>query len=348
MMKIPMSLMASIVTSMMRVFHLRYLVVLLFGGFVQTAAAQTMCVFDLAGNAGPTMQLMRSYALSARKWGVNLNFITYRDELQAVKAFNEKKCEALVATGFATRQYNSYTGSLSAVGAIPSNALARTILGLLASEKLAPDMLQNGYEAVGVYPGGLVYFVVNNRQFNSLDRVQGKRVGVLEIDPPQQRMVSQVGAAPVFMTTANAGVLFQNNTLDILPLPVIAFEPMDIYRTIGKKSGGIIRFPLAFLTMNIIVKPEFFPKNYGEKSRTWFAKESGPLMSMLSKKEADIPEAFWIELSSQEKVNYLRLLRQMRLEFLKNGTFNPKMMALLKRLRCQQEPRSFECPLKDE
>lgn len=347
MMKISLNVSAKNWMSFFETQRIYCLVAVLLAGLMQSASAQTLCVFDLAGNAGQTMQLMRNYALSARKWGVNLNLISYRDELQAVKAFNDGKCEGVVATGFATRQYNSYTGSLSAVGAIPSNALARMILGLLSSEKLAPDMLQNGYEASGVFPGGLIYFVVKNRQFNSLEKVQGKRMGVLEIDPPQQRMVSQIGAVPVYVTTANAGLLFQNNTLDILPLPVAAFEPLDVYRAIGK-TGGIVRFPITFLTMNVIIKPEFFPKNYGAKSRVWFAKESHQLMSLLSKKETDVPQSLWIELSSQEKVNYLRLLRQMRLEFLKNGTFNPKMMGLLKRLRCQQDPRSFECPLKDE
>jgi hypothetical protein len=313
----------------------------------QVNAAQVFCIFDVAGTSGQTMQFIQSYALSAKKWGANLSFVVYRDELQAVNAFKEGKCQGIAATGFATRQFNSYTGSLSAVGAIPSNALARTILGLLASEKLAPDMLQNGYEAVGVFPGGLAYLLVKDRQLNSLEKIQGKRMGVLEIDPPQQRMVAQIGAVPVYVTTANAGLLFQNNTVDILPLPVIAFEPLEVYRSMGK-TGGIVRFPITFLTMSVIIKPEHFPKNYGKQSRTWFARESSQLMNILTKKEADVPASLWIDLSSQEKVNYLRLLRQMRLEFLKNGTFNPKMMGLLKRLRCQQEPRSFECPLKDE
>lgn len=347
MMNIARSIGAKNMMSLLTAQRISCLVVVLLTGLMQTVSAQTLCVFDVAGNAGQTMQLMRNYVLSARKWGVNLNLISYRDELQAVKAFNDGKCEGVIATGFATRQYNNYTGSLSAVGAIPSNALARTILSLLSSEKLSPDMLQNGYEASGVFPGGLVYFVVKNRQLNSLEKIQGKRMGILEVDPPQQRMVAQINAVPVYVTTANAGLLFQNNTVDILPLPVVAFDPLDVYRSMGR-SGGIIRFPITFLTMNMIIKPEFFPKNYGAKSRVWFAKESNQLMSLLSKKETEVPEALWIDLSSQEKVNYLRLLRQMRLEFLKNGTFNPKMMGLLKRLRCQQDPRSFECPLKDE
>jgi hypothetical protein len=41
-------------------------------------------------------------------------------------------------------------------------------------------------------------------------------------------------------------------------------------------------------------------------------------------------------------------MRQMRLEFVANKTYNPKMINLLKKLRCQQDPSSFECSMDGE
>lgn len=309
--------------------------------------AQTACVFDISGTGGDTFALMKDYSLIAKKSGVELTLKAYKNELQAVQDFKSGDCDAVVATGFATRQFNSYTGSINAIGAVPSNAIAKNVLTLMGNPKVAPDMVEEDYEASGSIPLGLVYFVNKDKNTNTLAKVEGKTIGVLAIDPVQRRMAQRVGSKPVDISYDTAAAMFQSGKLDILPAPAMAFSPFELYRAMGNQ-GGIARFPVAFIASNMIIKKSAFPASFGQTSRTWFAAQVPRLMTSIARQEAAVPAKFWFDTPNEDQVGYLRILRQMRMEFVQNKTYNPKMMSLLKKLRCQQDPSSFECSLKGE
>jgi hypothetical protein len=315
--------------------------------FVPTVQAQNLCVYDLGGSSGDITALMKDYVLAAKSWGANLTLKTYKNEAQAVNDFKAGQCAALGATSFSTMEFNNYVGTMSAIGAVPSNAIAKNALLLMGNPKLSAEMVQGAYEAVGVIPIGAAYFVVKDRSINTLAKAEGKRVGVLEVDPAQSRMVQKVGAKPVFITFENAVPKLTNNDIDVLPGPAIAFEPLEVYRAMGPK-GGIARFPISFMTGNIIIKKDDFPAGYGQKSRTWVTAQVPRYLGLIARYEAAVPRGVWFDISNEDKVGYLRIMRQMRIEFVKNKTYNTKMISLLKKLRCQQDPSSFECALSDE
>lgn len=309
--------------------------------------AQTLCVFDLGGSAGDITALMKDYVLAARNWGANVTLKTYKSETQAVKDFKSGTCSALGATSFSTMEFNNYTGTISAIGAVPSNAIAKNVLLLMGNAKLSNEMVEGAYEAAGVVPIGSAYFVMKDRTINTLAKAEGKRVGVLAVDPAQARMLQKVGGKPVFITYDNAVPKLLNNEIDILPAPALAFEPLEVYRAMGAK-GGIARFPISFMTGNLIIKKDEFPAGYGQKSREWMAAQVPRYMNLLARYESSVPSASWFSIPNEDKVGYLRIMRQMRMEFVRNKTYNPKMISLLKKLRCQQDPTNFECSLMDE
>ncbi len=312
-----------------------------------TAHAQNVCVFDIGGNNGDSYRLMQDYVLSAKKWNVSMTLNAYTNEEQAIEDFKSNKCQGVVATAFTTRQLNNFTGSIAAIGAVPSNAIARNVLALMSSPKLATDMLEGDYEAAGIMPLGLVYLANHDRRNDTLAKIGGNKIGVLPIDPVQKRMAAKVGLTPVNISYQNAGALFAARKFDLLPLPAVAFSPFEVYRSVGDK-GGIARFPIAFITNNLIINKTEFPEGFGQSSRVWFNAQSSRLMTNISRAESSVPVKAWYEISAEEKVGYLRLLRQMRIEFVQNKTYNPKMLNLLKKLRCQQDAGSYECVLKDE
>lgn len=41
-------------------------------------------------------------------------------------------------------------------------------------------------------------------------------------------------------------------------------------------------------------------------------------------------------------------MREARLQLIQDGTYDPRMMELLKRVRCKYDPGAAECSLKDE
>ncbi len=310
-------------------------------------AAQTACVFDLLGTAGDSYTMMKDYALAAKGWGADLQLKAYTDERVAAEDFKAGQCDLVSLTGMRGRQFNSFTGSIDAIGAIPSNATAKAVMNLLSNPKLAGDMVSNGYEVAGVVPLGSAFLLVNDRSINTLAKAAGKKIAVLDYDKAQAKMVQKVGAQPVSSDVTTFGGKFNNGQVDIIAAPAIAFKPLELFKGLGTK-GAIAKFPIAQISGNIIIRQSKFPAGFGQKSREYVASQLPRAMDLISKTEAGIPAKYWMEIPANDKVGYVKLMRESRIDLTKEGIYNKKMMSLLKKVRCQQDASSFECALNDE
>lgn len=311
------------------------------------AQAQVMCVFDLLGTAGDSYAMMKDYALAANGWGAKITLKPYTDERVAAEDFKAGQCDGVAITGMRGRQFNDFTGSLDAIGALPSNQAAQSVMGLLASPKLAGDMVKGDYEVAGVTPLGSAFLLVNDRSINTLAKAAGKKIAVLDYDKAQAKLVQKVGAQPVSADVTTFGGKFNNGQVDIIGAPAIAFKPLELHKGLGTK-GAVVRFPIAQITGNVIVRKSKFPEGYGQKSREWVATQVPRAMSIIKKTEAEIPAKFWMDIPANDKIGYVKLMRESRIDLTKEGIYNKKMMSLLKKVRCQQDSSSFECALNDE
>lgn len=312
-----------------------------------TAQAQVVCVFDLLGTSGDVYTMMKDYALAANAWGAKITLKPYTDERVASEDFKAGQCDGVALTGMRGRQFNSFVGSIDAVGAVPSNTAARAVMQLVSKPQLAADMVQSGYEVAGVTPLGSAYLFVNDRSINTLAKAAGKKFAVLDYDKAQARMVQRVGAQPVSADITTFGGMFNNGQVDIVGAPAVAFKPLELHKGLGSK-GAIVRFPILQVTGNVIIRQNKFPAGFGQKSREWIASQLPRAMQNVEKTERDIPAKYWMEIPANDQVGYIKLMREARIELTKEGFYNTKMMSLLKRVRCQQNPSSFECALKDE
>lgn len=311
------------------------------------AQAQVVCVFDLLGTAGDSYAMMKDYALAANGWGAKVTLKPYTDERVAAEDFKAGQCDGVSITGMRGRQFNDFTGSLDAIGALPSNQAAQSVMGLLASPKLAADMVKGDYEIAGVAPLGSAFLLVNDRSINTLAKAAGKKIAVLDYDKAQAKLVQKVGAQPVSADVTTFGGKFNNGQVDIIGAPAIAFKPLELHKGLGTK-GAIVRFPIAQITGNVIIRKSKFPDGYGQKSREWVATQVPRAMGMIKKTEAEIPAKFWMDIPANDKIGYVKLMRESRIDLTKEGIYNKKMMSLLKKVRCQQDSSSFECALNDE
>ncbi len=315
--------------------------------FVQSVQAQTLCVFDLLGAQGDSYSMMKDYAVAAKQWGADITLKPYTDERVASEDFKAGQCDGVALTGLRARQFNSFTGSIDAIGGLQSYSAAKMIISLMANPKLAPDMLQNGYEVVGVTTLGAAYIMVRDRNVNTLSKAAGKRFGVLDYDKSQAIMVQKVGAQPVSVDLLTIGGKFNNGQLDAIALPAIAFRPLEIYKGLGTK-GAIIRFPIVQVTGDVVIRPNKFPDGYGQKSRHWVASQIGREVELINKTEKAIDAKYWLDISANDKIGYIKLMREARIDLTDDGIYNKKMMAILKKVRCAQDPTSFECSIAGE
>ncbi len=126
---------------------------------VAAQAKQTMCVFDIVGKSGDVYALMKDYQLAAKTWGADIELKVATNEAVIAEDFKAGKCDGVSITGMRGRQFNPFTGSLDAIGAITDLKLAVKVMQGLASPTFAKAMVNGKYEVAGVIPIGDAYLL---------------------------------------------------------------------------------------------------------------------------------------------------------------------------------------------
>lgn len=311
------------------------------------ADTKSMCVFDVIGANGDIYNLMKDYALEMKGHGVDLKLKPYTDEGVALGDFQSGQCDVLAATDLRTRQFNRFTGSISAVGALPSYDDLRTVLATLAQPKAAKLMKEGDYEVVGIAPAGAGYLFVNDRSIDSAGDLAGKRMATLDYQKDAVHMVNFVKATVVPSDITNFAGKFNNGSVDTAYAPAFAYEALELYKGVGDK-GGVVDYPLAQLTIQLIAKDGVFDEKTAQTSREVVWGMYGQAMGLVKRSEAAIPDKQWINISDADVQGYQEMFRENRLELRdgKNGApkvYDPKMMGLLSKVRCSSNPGSSEC-----
>jgi hypothetical protein len=330
-------------------FILSTLALCAFSSIVQ--AKQQVCVFDLLGKAGESYKFLEEWALVSKKWGAQVQLISFQDEDLADKAFQNDKCDAVYMTSMRARTYNKFAGSIDALGGVPSNKIAQKaveyVLDPRNTKRMTTTLQGESYEVAGIGLIGSAYIFVKDRSLNSIEKVQGKKFAILHYDRAQRVMVERVGAVPVMSDISNFIKKFNTGEVDVVAAPAYAYKPLEIEKGLGSK-GAMLNFPVVNVTADLIVRPERFPAQFGEQSRQWFLQKIPQSFAMVQRLEAAIPSKIKMQLSKEDKEKYQRLLREGRIDLTKQGVYDPGMMRVLKKARCTVERTNFECSLGGE
>lgn len=310
-------------------------------------AKQVVCVFDLVGKNGDVFTLMKDYQLAAKNWGADIELRVGQNEAVIAEDFKAGKCDGISVTGMRGRQFNAFTGSLDAIGAIPDLKLAVKVMQGLANPVFSKKMVHGKYEIAGVIPVGDAYLLVNDRSINTVAKAAGKKIAVLDYDEAQKIMVQQVGAQAVSADVTNFGAKFNNGQVDIIGAPAAVFKPLELHKGLGTK-GAIVNYPILQVTGNIIIHPEKFPAGYGQKSREWVKTQLPRALNILGKMKTDIPSKYWMDVPAVDRAGYQKMMREARVDLTKRGVYDKQMMKLLWQFRCKEDPKNFECALQDE
>lgn len=328
---------------------LRIFSALLFLSMTSTvlAVSKTMCVFDLLGANGPTFAQIKDYKAAALAWGVELELKPYINERVAAEDFKSGLCDAVSFTGIRARQFNPFTGSLDAIGAMPSYEHLKSVITTVSTEKAAKLMVNDPYEVVGIFPGGAGYMFVNDRSIDTVGELAGKRIAILDSDPAQVEMVTFVGASPVGTSIANMYSKFNNGSVDVTYGPGIVYEAMELHKGL-EPNGGVIQFSLVQLTMQILTRKAEFPPDYGQKSREFVLGQFDQAMEIIKRYDRKIPDKLWVSIPDEDKTGYLEVFRQSRIRLRDKGIYNAKMLKLMRMLRCKKAPKLSECTAADK
>ncbi len=323
-----------------------FLLLLSIGNTVR-ATPKKMCVFDLLGANGPVYSDMKDYKTAALAWGVELELKPYTNERVATEDFKSGLCDEIVFTGIRARQFNAFTGSLDAIGALPTYQHLKSVIATISSKKAAKLMVNDRYEVVGISPAGTAYMFVNDRTIDTVGELAGKRIAILDSDPAQLEMVAFIGGSAVGTSIATMYSKFNNNSVDVAFGPAIVYEAMELYKGL-EPDGGVIDFSLAQLTMQMLIRKAEFPEGYGQKSREFVLAQFDLSMESVKKYESTIPEKYWVTIPEMDKPDYLEVFRQSRIRLRNKGIYDGKMLKLMRMLRCKKEPQLPECTAADK
>ncbi|HEY3354908.1 MAG TPA: putative solute-binding protein [Polyangia bacterium] len=308
----------------------------------------TVCVYDPSGANGDAFNMMKDYRTAAAAWGVNLTLKPYTEEKTAAEDFKAQKCHAALLTGVRTRTFVPFSGSIEAMGGLPDYGQLRSVVANLAKPAGAKLMKKGDYETVALFPGGKVYLLVRNRNIKSVGDLAGKRIATLDFDVAAKAMVKAVGASMVIADIGTFAGMFNNGGVDACYAPATAFVPLELRKGIGS-AGGVVRYPLAQLTMQLLVRSASFPEGFGGKSREWSAKEFKRMLRLVEKADKSIPAKFWIDVPKPDQEKYDLMFRDVRLRLRDQGVLDRAALKLLMRTRCQGEGAArAECAEKKE
>lgn len=308
------------------------------------ASTQIFCVWDISGTQGDVFNLMKDYRLAAARWGANLELKPYTDERIAADDFKAGQCDAVIMTGLRGRQFNGFTGSLDSLGAMPTYDHVKQVLATLAKPNAASLMLNGNYEVAGIAPMGAAYLFTRDRTINSVAKMSGKKIAVLDYDKAQAKMVQKVGAQPVASDVMNFAGKFNNGSVDIIGSPAAAFKPLELFKGLGTK-GAIAQFPLVQITLQMYIRQDRFPQGYGQKSREYMYSQVPRALEMVDKAEKEIEKRYWMQIPADDQEKYTIMIREARVSLMNEGIYDKRAMKLLKQVRCKITPSDAECAM---
>ncbi|MCQ6261921.1 DUF6091 family protein [Alcanivorax sp. MM125-6] len=310
----------------------------------QAAEQRSLCVFDIIGANGDVYNVMKDLKTQAAGWGVDLKLKPYTDEKIAAEDLKAGQCDGAVLTGLRVRQFNSFAGSMEAIGAIPTYKELKTVMRVLASDapSITSKMKSGSYIMGGMIPMGAAYLFVKDREIDTVGELSGKSISVMEYDPAQAEMASKVGMSPVLSDITNFAGRFNNNSVDICFAPVVAYSALELYKGM-QPDGGIIRYTLGQLTTQIVLRQDRFTEEFAQNSRQFMLGQFDRAMNVIRNAENEVDDKWWIEIPEQDKLRYDEMLREARLEMTQDGIYDKELVGLLKKVRCKYEPSRAEC-----
>ncbi|MCG8394264.1 MAG: DUF6091 family protein [Pseudomonadales bacterium] len=301
-----------------------------------------ICLWDLSGRSGPIYNGATNLRLDLLRYKIDISLEAFTNEGVLVASLKNGHCDAALMSGFRARQFNRFTGTIDAIGAVPSLEHMNMLLRTIAHPKLSDYMVSNKYQTLAVTPAGAAYLFVNDRTLNSLDKVAGKKIAVLDFEPGQAKMVSHIGATPVATTLATAPNQFNNGSVDVLPAPLIAYQVLELYKGM-EPNGGIVDYPIVQLTAQLIGHTDRFPPAFAAIIREVAADSFTSIHAALKREAREIPGHWWIEIDSDEKRDYDSMMRDARLKLRETGYYDATMLKIMKRIRCDLEAQRPEC-----
>jgi hypothetical protein len=231
---------------------------------------------------------------------------------------------------------------VEAIGALSSYDAVRKTLAQLASPKAAALVATKDYETVAIVPAGAVYLMVRNKNLNNVAQLAGKKITTLSPDRAARVMVDTIGASMVAAEVGTFAGIFNNGRADACYAPATAVKPLELLKGM-QGGGGLVKMPVAQLTLQIVVHRDRFDPAFGQNARTWSMTLFDDGLKLAREAERGVPGSYWIEVPAADLPGYQAKFREVRLRLKGEGIYDGRILTLMRRIRCKGTPEAEEC-----
>ncbi|MBC7192086.1 putative solute-binding protein [Marinobacter sp.] len=324
---------------------------LLASGTTLAQQSKVFCVFDPGGANGPIYRMMEDYRSKAISSGIRLDMRPYPDEDKLVEDYVAGTCDLAGVTDMGARKFNRFTGSISAIGALPYYEDLRVLMYILASGRVDEYLEEGDHVFMGAAPMGAAYLFVNDKSINHVDALRGKRFAVLEGHLDAEYTIEYLGGIAVEAKISNFHTMFNRGEVDVAYGPAAAYEVLEMYKGMNN-GGGLVKYPVGQITIQLFARKGEFDERFVDRSRKNMSRLYPQAMRYVRQYERDIPEERWVEISGEAVRGYQEMLRNVRIEMQNSETeegqlaaraYHPEMMRVLRKIRCYTNPGSIEC-----
>jgi hypothetical protein len=154
----------------------------------------------------------------------------------------------------------------------------------------------------------------------------------MDFDKAAPFMAEQVGASSVASDIGNFAQKFNNGAVFACYAPATAYSPLELRQGLST-GGGVIQFPLAQLTLQMLIRPDEYPDNFGQQSREWAAGQFDSVLRLTTAAEATINnDGYWISLDPAKTQQYRQMLSEVRGTLVTEGAYDPTIVKLVERI----------------
>lgn len=302
----------------------------------------TACVWDPISQKGPLGKILTEMTTIGLNWGIDFKFKYYEDELLAIEEFKLGQCDVINLLGIRAKQFNKFTGTIDAIGALNSYEQLGEVIKTMNSPEAKPYLRNGEYEVIGIAPAGAVHVYLRNRKLLNPSDLAGKKIPVLQGLPEEFLIAKSKSMVPVNSSLFTAFNKFNNGAVDLLGTTLVAYEPFELYKGLGTK-GGVYDQVFMMLTMQIIARWQKLPAGIAQKSRDEVIERFQDFVDYATEPKKRFPRKYWIKVPQTARDNWEEDHRQMRLSLADQGIYEPKTLTLMRRVRCKHHPESAEC-----
>ncbi len=185
---------------------------------------------------------------AAKVWRGDIDLISYQNEAQAEKDFQQGKCDGVYMTSMRARTYNKFAGSVDAIGAVPTYAIAQKAISFALDKRNQRRLVSRdgnqSYEVAGISEIGLAYIFVRDKKINTIEKIKGKKFAVLGYDEAQKIVVRSLGGQAVLSDISDIAKKFNSGQADIMAAPAYAYKPLELYKGLGDDGAITLPFQL--------------------------------------------------------------------------------------------------------